>query len=275
MQRVIPKRILCDAAEPVMVNEEVDFPGLIGRLHATGYTHASIVEEPGDYTVRGGILDVFSPMYDDPLRIELFGDMVESIRLFSPVTQRKIKILEEAVILPARESVIKKDGIAGMIERARQQAAQAGISRRAVDSFEEILRTTGTFEGMESLLPLVYPEAGIFFDYLPESAVVVEVNPGELEARAGKKAEIETKNYLQACADERLCVPQESVYLSFKDVKAALCAYSRIRFQVVAFSETGENGDGGESVFDGATEMRTTSRFAARLAATRAAAAER
>lgn len=243
MQRVIPKQVLCDSAEPVMINEDIDFQGLIGRLHASGYTHASIVEEPGDYTVRGGILDVFSSMYDDPLRIELFGDMVESVRLFSSVTQRKVRLLDEAVILPARESVIKKDGIAGIIERARRQAEQAGISRRVVDEFAEKIRTTGAFEGMESLLPLVYQKTGTFFDYLPESAVIVSINPGELELQADKKKEAETKNYMQACADSRLCVPPESVYLSFEDVKKELCEYSRINFQLVSFSVTGEDRD--------------------------------
>ncbi|NOY68611.1 MAG: transcription-repair coupling factor [Deltaproteobacteria bacterium] len=248
IQRVIPKQVLCDSAELLMINEDIDFQGLIGRLHASGYTHASIVEEPGDYTVRGGILDVFSPMYDDPIRIELFGDMVESIRLFSSVTQRKLSLLDEAVILPARESVVKKDGITSIIERVRRQAAQAGIPRRVADEFEEKIRTTGMFEGMESLLPLVYPETGIFFDYLPESAAIVLVNPGELEFQANKKNEAETKNYIQACADHRLCVPPESVYLCFDDVKSRLCGYFLINFQLVSFTATGEDGDAANNI---------------------------
>ena len=244
MQRLVPKQVLCDAAEPVMVNENLDLTDLIGRLHAAGYTHAAIVEEPGDYSVRGGIVDVFSPMYSDPLRIELFGDTVESIRLFSTLTQRKIRLINEAVILPAREAVIRKSTISDIISRARKTAVQAGISRQDIEEFEESLKTTGSFTGMESFLPLIYEKPGVFFDYVPESAVIVSVNPAEIEARAETRFEKETKNFVEACADGRLCVPPESAYLCFKEIKARFSDYTRISFSVVPVSRsTGDDAE--------------------------------
>ena len=100
IQRIVPKQALLDFAELVMAGEEIDRDGLIEKLVAGGYTRAAIVEEPGDFCVRGGILDVFSPLYSEPLRIELFGDLVESLRLFSASSQRTLQDISEAVILP-------------------------------------------------------------------------------------------------------------------------------------------------------------------------------
>ena len=66
-----------------MKNEEIDRELFIEKLICGGYSRSTIVEEPGDFSVRGGIIDIFSPLYSDPLRIEFFGDQVDSIRFFS------------------------------------------------------------------------------------------------------------------------------------------------------------------------------------------------
>ena len=101
LQRIVPKQELSDYAELIMAGEEIDRDLLVDKLVSGGYIRSAIAEEPGDFCVRGGILDVFSPLYSDPLRIELYGDTVESLRLFSAATQRTIKNIQEAVILPA------------------------------------------------------------------------------------------------------------------------------------------------------------------------------
>lgn len=86
LQKTIPKAILRDYAELIMGGEEMDRDLLIEKLISGGYTRTSIVEEPGDFSVRGGILDIYPPLYDAPLRIEQFGDYVESLRSFSRLT---------------------------------------------------------------------------------------------------------------------------------------------------------------------------------------------
>ncbi|MGB2930015.1 MAG: transcription-repair coupling factor, partial [Desulfobacterales bacterium] len=99
LQRIIPKQELSDYAELIMAGEEIDRDLLVEKLISGGYVRSTIAEEPGDFCVRGGILDVFSPLYSNPLRIELFGDTVESLRFFSAANQRTIKNIQEAVIL--------------------------------------------------------------------------------------------------------------------------------------------------------------------------------
>ena len=95
----------------------------------------AVTEEPGDFSVRGGILDIFSPLYADPLRVELFGDLVDSIRFFSAETQRTQKRVEEAVILPAREAILDDDTIDQVVSNIRARASIQGLPVTKVREF--------------------------------------------------------------------------------------------------------------------------------------------
>jgi transcription-repair coupling factor (superfamily II helicase) len=118
-QRLIPKTVLAGFAELIIAEEEIEPDRLVAKLVAGGYTRSVVVEEPGDFCVRGGIIDIFSPLYDNPLRIELFGDFAETIRFFSPASQRSLDHVHEAVILPARE-VTLEEGSTGCHRRPVQ-----------------------------------------------------------------------------------------------------------------------------------------------------------
>src|SRR5690606_30056203 len=85
-------------------------------LTSRGYSSAPTVEDVGTYSIRGGILDVYSPANPNPYRFELFGDVIESIRLFDPITQRSLDDVASAVILPAREAFFRDEN--------RQKVAQ-------------------------------------------------------------------------------------------------------------------------------------------------------
>lgn len=233
LQRIIPRDILCDYAELVMVNEDLDRDRLVGKLHDGGYMYSAVVEEPGEYSIRGGIIDVFSPMYDDPLRIELFGDTVDSIRRFSVATQRKVDHMEEAVILPAREAVFEKHTINEVIQRARAQKASAGITEAAVTEFIDKLQHEGVFPGVESLLPLIYGRTDTVFDYMHQHAMIVEYDPAANESEAVKKENRATMNYLSACDDNRMCVPPDSIYQQWPRVKAALSERQKLSFHII------------------------------------------
>lgn len=233
LQRIIPRHVLSDYAELVMQNEDLDRDRFISKLHSGGYVHAAIVEEPGEYSVRGGIIDVFSPGSDDPVRIELFGDTVDAIRRFSVASQRKLDTLEEAVILPAREVVFEKHQMDAVIERARAQKASAGITEAAVTDFIDKLGSEGVFPGIEGLLPLIYDRTDTVFDYMDQNALIVEYDPPASESEAAKKESLATKNYLSARDDNRMCVAPESVYQSWSTVKSALSEKQTLSFRMV------------------------------------------
>ncbi len=107
MQKVMPKKSFLDKSDIILPNEEFDREVLTEKLIKGGYTDSIIVENPGEYCIRGGIIDIFSPQYENPVRIEFFGDTAESIRFFSPITQRTLKTTDEAIIIPASETVLE------------------------------------------------------------------------------------------------------------------------------------------------------------------------
>jgi len=106
IERVIPPEVLVANMDHKRVGQNADPEGFMRGLIERGFFRVSLVEDYGDLSRRGGVLDVYAPLYRWPLRFEFFEDQLESIRLFHPVTQRSMGALEDAVILPASEIVL-------------------------------------------------------------------------------------------------------------------------------------------------------------------------
>ena len=220
MQRILPKQELCDYAELVMVEEDIDRDRLANKLISSGYERSSMVEEPGDFSIRGGIFDIFSPLYSDPIRIELFGDTVESIRFFSAGTQRTIKNIPEAVILPARETILKSSHLTQIINRIRKQSSKLNIPVTKARALIHRIRKEGVFPGIESLIPLIYPHPGSFFDYVPKDTFFILNEPAELENMADRTLGQALKSFDAAQKESRLCTEPEHLYLTWQETKA-------------------------------------------------------
>ena len=184
LQKPIPKQELLDFSELILNGEDLDRDALISKIISGGYSRTTLVEDPGDFSIRGGILDIFSPMYDEPLRIEFFGDKVDSLRFFSPVTQRKTTYAEEAVILPAREIILKMDRMDETIARIRKQASELQLPVSGTRELIERIKSEGVFPGIESLIPLIYPKPDTFFTSAPTDGYFVLLEPTNLERTA-------------------------------------------------------------------------------------------
>jgi transcription-repair coupling factor (superfamily II helicase) len=213
--KIIPKQEICDYAELIMAGEEMDRDLVVEKLVSGGYVRSTIVEEPGDFCIRGGIIDVFSPLYSDPLRIELFGDTVESLRFFSAANQRSIKNIQEAVILPAREAILKKERIDQIISRVREQASKLDIPVTMARSLVGRIKKEGFFPGIESLIPLIYSELNTLFDYVPNNALFILMEPTDLEQAAEQSRQQASDSFVAACNEARLCVAPDSLYLKW------------------------------------------------------------
>ncbi len=222
LQKIIPRKEISNFAELIMVNEEFDREDLIEKMVFGGYAQTAIVEEPGDFSIRGGIMDIFSPVYSDPLRIEFFGDTVDSIRSFSAASQRKIKNLKEAIILPARETVLIKERIPLIISRIRQRASELDIPVSDVRNIISRINSEGAFPGLESLIPLIYPSLDSLFDYLPENTLFIQTEPEDIEKVAVELKTRTAENFAQALRENRLCAEPESLYLKFKELTGML-----------------------------------------------------
>jgi transcription-repair coupling factor (superfamily II helicase) len=222
LQKLIPKQELFQYAELIMPGEDTDRDALVQKLVAGGYARSLIVEEPGDFCVRGGILDIFSPLWPDPLRIEFFGDTVDSLRFFSAATQRTLREVPEAVILPAREAIIKPEDMEEIIGRIKEQAFSAGLSLEKLADIINRIRNEGTFPGIESLISLIYPKLDTFFDYAPRQSLFVLLEPDQLEAAALASQEQTELNYQTACDEDLLCVEPSDLYLTWSEAKERL-----------------------------------------------------
>src|SRR5512146_170585 len=158
--------------------DTLDLEELVQHLNITGYASTDVVEMPGEYAVRGGILDVYAPEMDRPIRVELFGDEVESIRKFDPGTQRSTTAVEDVWLLPLTDTPVREDTLA---------AIHARLPGKRVFGTEQVLQEAaraggvGVFPGWEFYAP-VAGGANTVFDLLPNAAILVD-EPGDLRGR--------------------------------------------------------------------------------------------
>ncbi|MGB0909536.1 MAG: hypothetical protein ACPGYT_04185, partial [Nitrospirales bacterium] len=111
LQKILPQDAFSTACIPMRLGKVYEHEALIQQLLQLGYRRVSIVEIPGEFSVRGGIMDIFSTAFDNPLRVEFLGDTIESLRVFDPSTQESIQRLSEAWILPVREYLIPEQDL--------------------------------------------------------------------------------------------------------------------------------------------------------------------
>ncbi len=189
------------SALTVRIGETHERDKLVEHLIAGGYERVTQVEAPGQFAVRGDIVDFFSPAHDQPIRIELFGDEVESIRPFDVETQRSTEKWNECVILPAREFIVGDTGQGtrdkGWAERIREmleceverlqkigKSEQARLLRQQVEHDSERLLDGRYFDGCDWYYPFVYDPLPTIVDHLPPDTLVVRLEPHDLDADA-------------------------------------------------------------------------------------------
>ncbi|MGE5734044.1 MAG: transcription-repair coupling factor [Acidobacteriota bacterium] len=159
-----------DLARSVRRADTLDVDGLLRHLNTVGYSSSDVVEMPGQYAVRGGILDVYSPEADRPVRIEFFGDEVESIRKFDPVTQRSSAGVDEALLLPLTETPVSEELLAAI--HTRLSGKRLSGTEEALE--QAILAEGATvFPGWEFYAPVAGADRTLL-DLLPEASVMVD-----------------------------------------------------------------------------------------------------
>ncbi len=168
--RMRPAEFYAGLARVIRRGEEIDAERLIEHLNTVGYVAMDVVEMPGQYALRGGILDVYPPEAERPLRVEFFGDEVESIRRFDPATQRSHNPADEVVLLPLTETPVTEELLA---------AVHGRLSGRRLSGSAELLQAAAAaggvsvFPGWEFYASLAGAGATLF-QLLPAAAVLVD-----------------------------------------------------------------------------------------------------
>jgi transcription-repair coupling factor (superfamily II helicase) len=181
LQKTVPRQHFVDSLQELRVGQRLSKAVLLGVLHGLGYERVSVVEDPGTYSARGGIVDVYSPPNERPTRIEFFGDEIESLRLFDPATQRSAETVQGTTIVPAREAFLGGAQLTDGIDHLDLTSCHPEAAREFEEDLDA-LRAGDILDNSEFYLPYLYEEAGTLLDYLDSTALVVLEDPLGLEA---------------------------------------------------------------------------------------------
>ena len=181
MQKIPPRAVFADSTRSFAAGSTLNLADLIVFLEANGYGRADTVMEPGEYAVRGGIIDLYPAGLPDPVRIDLFGDTVESLRFFDATTQRSGKKLPQLVLRPVSEIFLDPPGIV----RFRTSYRDMFGAGSAQDPLYQAISAGRRAPGMEHYLPLFHETLETIFDYLPDLALSFDAQTSEaLQSRA-------------------------------------------------------------------------------------------
>jgi transcription-repair coupling factor (superfamily II helicase) len=228
LQRVPPRAMIAEASFVARVNEDVDREALTAFLAANGYVRTGTVREPGDFALRGGIVDLWTPGADMPLRLDFFGSALDAIRRFDPQSQLSSDGVARIELLPASEVPLD----AAAISRFRSGYV-AAFGPPVNDPLYESVSAGRKAQGMEHWLPLFHDKLDTLFDYLPRTLVML----GHQIAQA-KTARLELiedyyrtrENFRRQTPEEKSVIkappykplPPDALYLSNAEWDAAL-----------------------------------------------------
>lgn len=229
MMRTLPRAVFESSVLKIAAADRLDLDALIDALGALGYQRLPQTEEPGDFSVRGGIIDIYSPLYHDPVRIELEEDIVTSVRHFDPASQRSAGECAEAVVIRTRyvpPAALKDDKLR---ERVALRASEIGLVRKELAELSDSLENGLLFPGAELLTPMLFGQPlGTVFDYLAPSALAWIIEPGRVLAEALRIAEQVDVEAAAAQAKPSFYPPPESLYLDADEFEGALGALGAV-----------------------------------------------
>lgn len=202
LERTLPRDVLADAFIDIRGGQTLDSDKLLKQFAMLGYEPQEPVRLPGQYSRRGGIVDVYVSGYDLPIRIEFFGDEVESLRHFDPMSQRSVGMLPALRLTPSRETLYPLDGderwgseVAAMLAQSLEREA-AGLPAEAAARLEELvsgdLRALSQrvyFDRLDLYRPLLHPDSGCALDLLTPDDLLVLDEPLELESLVARAEE--------------------------------------------------------------------------------------
>ncbi|WP_171176385.1 transcription-repair coupling factor [Ruegeria sp. HKCCD8929] len=177
-QRVPAREVLREAAFTARVDHRIDEEALRAFLVRMGFSQSPTVMEPGDYAVRGGIIDIYPPGESGPVRLDLFGDVLDGARRFDPVSQRTTEKLEVVELAPVSEVILDDAAITRFRQNYRIEFGAAGTD----DPLYEAVSAGRKHQGIEHWLPFFHEKLETLFDYLPDATITLDdqVTPARL-----------------------------------------------------------------------------------------------
>ncbi len=177
-QRVPERKLLKSARFSARVGHRLDETGLRAFLVRMGFVQSPTVMEPGDYAIRGGIIDIYPPGEGGPIRLDLFGDTLDGARSFDPVSQRTTGQLDAVELVPVSEVILDDEAIRRFRQNYRIEFGAAGTD----DPLYEAVSAGRKHQGVEHWLPFFHDRLETLFDYLPEATLCLDdqITPARL-----------------------------------------------------------------------------------------------
>ncbi len=223
LQRLAPLRHVVGGSFDVRVGQRLDLDSEKRRLESAGYRHVPQVLDPGDFAVRGGLLDVYPMGADSPFRVELLDEEIETIRAFDPESQRSLDKIERVRLLPGREVPLDEAALKRALDALRERF---DLDTRRSALYQD-LKAGLAPSGIEYYLPLFFEQTATLFDYLGSNALPV-LGEGALEA-ADQFWTHTGERYEQRRHDiERPLLPPDQLYLAPNALRERLNQGARI-----------------------------------------------
>ncbi|MCL2449039.1 MAG: transcription-repair coupling factor [Polyangiaceae bacterium] len=249
VRKVVPRRELARRADRIDVDTEIDRDALVRALSEAGYLRVPVVEDPGSFSVRGAVLDVWPPSIAAPVRVELYGDLVLSLRVFDPSDQktRTDAVVKTLWLPPAREAILDGRTTARARSRLMQLADAIDWPTTKTRALVDDVASGRAFFGAEGFLPAYYEDLDPLLSYVPADAIVVLDDPPAITRAVRDELE---RAEGEAAPDGPRFLP-EAFFASEEDVAADLA-----RRAVLALHRAPVTGaaEGGLGAFERAAE---------------------
>lgn len=181
MKYTVPSQVLSSHLVTIDMNSTIGIEGLCRLLNASGYTRCQMVDGKGQFAVRGGIVDIFIPSYDNPVRIEFWGDDIDSLKVFDTDSQRRIDGIDSITVTPAREVTV--DSVDGLIAKmnAKAKALSPKSEKAKANLYADIDALNGglALSNIDKYIPFIYETPETLLDYM-DGAVVFMYEPSRI-----------------------------------------------------------------------------------------------
>jgi transcription-repair coupling factor (superfamily II helicase) len=243
LQKMAPRDIIESLGFSARPGNQIRMEEIAARLERNGFDRVATVREVGEFAVRGGILDVFVPGTEEPVRLDFFGDTLESIRTFDPASQRTIGQARSLDLNPMSEVTLTPD----TISRFRKNYLSLFGAATRDDALYQAVSEGRRYAGMEHWLPLFYEQLETAFDYLKDFRIVTDHTAREaakersklvLDYYDARRSSGETKGSTQGAPYKPVSPGQ--LYLDGKSFDAALAAVNAVR--LTPFNEQDSEG---------------------------------
>ncbi len=246
--RITPKNIFEDFILEFEPGDGVTLDFIAERLVLMGYERRDLVESAGQFAVRGGILDLFTPIYDNAIRIEFWGDEIDSIRLMDSYSQRSIEKIDHICIFPMRELVYEEDDIPKAIERIKKdfENVKADYVKKGLFEEAETLEETinqvvdsfnsqKNFSGADKYIQYFYEDGTSLIDYLPGNTLIFFDEPIRISERAGNVLNEFYESMKNRISKGYLLPRQGEMMFSYADILAKTKNYAQILLSMLTY----------------------------------------